>query len=70
MAHTNGLYYSYDTRHKEIEGGRKHSKQRDVLMLGAEGCLGSLLREPQQIKEGDGEGGKREERREFLGKLM
>ena len=30
-------------------------------MLGAEGCLGSLLREPQQIKEGDGEGGKTEE---------
>ena len=40
----------------------EHSNQRDVLMLGAEGCLGGLLREPQQIKERDRKGGDREER--------
>ena len=47
----------------KLRGGRKHSN--DVLILGAEGS-GSLLREAQQIKEGDGEGGQRGGR-EFLG---
>ena len=63
MAHTNGLYYTYDTRHRQIEGGgMENSNQRDVLVLGAEGSLGGLWREPQQINEGDGKGGKRKER--------
>ena len=51
----------------------EHSKQMDVFMLGTEGCLGSLLREPQQIRDGDGKGGKsgeREREREFLAELL
>ena len=50
--HTNALYDTYDTRHERIEGGMHSS-------LGAEG---RLLREAQQVQEGDGKGGKRGEK--------
>ena len=52
--HTNALYDTYDIRHEQIEGGMHSSS-------GAEGWLGSLLREARQAKEGDGKGGKIEE---------
>ena len=43
----------------KLMGGMGHSRQR---ALSAGGCLGGLLREAQQVKEGDGKRGKREER--------